>query len=242
MGTIIIRRFIAITLALIVALGGTSSYAATKKPTPKPSVKTSAKAAPKVTKKAAVKKKVVAKKKPVAKKKVVYKRKRVKVAPSPKVAWPPKGFRANGEIYAKVPTSKELLGVLSANPRLSTQMKSCSKFACGAVQVASYPGCTWWEISATVSGPTSETDPTNISYGSLRTTVSPSKAKQIVTVLLVTTEPLKPKVVVGNINITCYHSPRTEAVPTTTYVSTYVVPSPTATIEPTPSPSPTTSS
>ena len=229
MGTLIIRRTLGFCIALALVVGGTPAFAATTKATPKPTVKVTAK--PKVTKKAVVKK-------PVVKKKIVYTRKRVKVAPSPSAAWPPKGFLKNGEIYAKVPTSKELLGVLSANSKLSTQMKSCSKFACGAVQVASYPGCTWWEITANVFGPTSLTDATVISYGSLRTTVAATKAKQIVSVLLITTEPLKPKAVVGNIQITCYHSPRTESVPSTTYVSTYIAPTP----EASPTPSPTTSS
>ena len=230
MGALIIRRSLTLSLALILSLNALPSSAATAKPAPKVTAKATAKptATPKVTKK------------PVAQKRVVYKRKVVKVSPSPTPGWPPKGFLPDGktdEIYAKLPTTKELLGVLSANPNLSKQMKACSKFACGAVQVASYPGCTWWEITADVYGPTSDTDATSVPYGNLRTTIAPTNAKQIVTVLLVSTEPLKPKTIVKNINITCYHSPRTELVPTTSYTSTYVAPTPNPTPTPTPTPS-----
>lgn len=236
MGALIIRRTLTLSLAFILSLSALPSFAATTKPAPKVTTKATAKATakPKVTKKPVAKK-------PVAKKRTVHKRKVVKVPPSPSPGWPPKGFLPDGntdEIYAKLPTTKELLGVLSANPNLSKQMKSCSRYACGAVQIASYPGCTWWEITANVYGPTSDTDATSVPYGNLRTTVAPTKAKQVVTVLLVSTEPLKPKTIVKNINITCYHSPRTELVPTTSYTSTYVVPTPT----PTPTPSSTTSS
>ena len=240
MGALIIRRSLTLSLALILSLNALPSSAATAKPAPKVTAKATAKptATPKVTKKPVAKKPVV--KKPAAKKRVVYKRKVVKVSPSPTPGWPPKGFLPDGkteEIYAKLPTTKELLGVLSANPSLSKQMKACSKFACGAVQVASYPGCTWWEITADVYGPTSDTDATSVPYGNLRTTIAPTNAKQIVTVLLVSTEPLKPKTIVKNINITCYHSPRTELVPTTSYTSTYVAPTPNPTPTPTPTPS-----
>jgi septal ring-binding cell division protein DamX len=126
MGALIIRRTLTLSLAFILSLSALPSFAATTKPAPKVTTKATAKATakPKVTKK------------PIVKKRAVYKRKVVKVSPSPSPGWPPKGFLPDGntdEIYAKLPTTKELLGVLSANPNLSKQMKSCSRYACGAV-------------------------------------------------------------------------------------------------------------
>ncbi len=224
-------------LSIIVAgamIASTSTaLAATTKPTPKPVVKTtvksspqpSAKATPKSTKKAVTKKPVV--KKTTTKKKTIYKRKVVKVSPSPSPKWPPSGFKQNGEVFAKVPTNTELLGVLSAAAALASQVKPCAKFACGAVNIASTNGCTWWEIDSTVSGQLSETDPTIVPYGTLRTTAKGTNPKQIITVLLISTEPLKPKVTVGGINISCYHSPVTEKIPANVY--TVNTPSPSAT-------------
>lgn len=208
----------------------------TKKATVKPTPKPSAKATPKVTKKAVTKKPVTKKpvtkrpvvKKTTVKKRPVYKRKIVKVSPSPSPRWPPttKGWTVNGEVYAKVPTNTELLGVLSAAAALATQVKPCSKFACGAVDIASTTGCTWWEIDSTVSGPLSATDSTIVPYGTLRTTAKGTNPKQIITVLLISTEPLKPKVTVGGINISCYHSPVTEKIPTNVYTLNTPTPSP----------------
>ena len=221
------RGALSILIASAMLASAPVSIAATTKPTPKPTTKATAKA---TTKKPVVKK-------PVAKKKVVYKRKVVKVSPSPAPAWPPRGFHENSKVYAKVPTSRELIGVLSAAKPLAAQVKKCSTYACGAVQVASAIGCTWWEITATVSGPTSDTDRTLKVLGALRTTAVGTKPKQIVTVLLISTEPLKPKVTVGGINVNCYHSPVIGRVPSNGYVANTPTPTPT----PTPSPSPTAS-
>lgn len=225
-------------LSIIVAgamIASTSTVlAATTKPTPKPTVKATAKATPKPTPRPSAKATPKVTKKPVAKKKAaptkkrtVYKRKVVKVSPSPSPKWPPstKGWKINGEVYAKVPTNTELLGVLSAAAALATQVKPCSKFACGAVDIASTTGCTWWEIYSTVSGPLSATDSTPVPYGTLRTTAKGTNPKQIITVLLISTEPLKPKVTVGGINISCYHSPVTEKIPTNVYTLNTPTPS-----------------
>lgn len=153
--------------------------------------------------------------------------------------WPPKGFRANGDVYAKIPTSKELTALLSVSRTLRAQAKTCPVFACGVVQVASRVGCTWWEIESTVYGPRSATDSTRITLGKLRTTVGATAPKKVITIYLRSREPLKPKIVVGGINISCYHSPKTENVPTTTYTRIIKVkPSPTASATPSLAPSP----
>ncbi|MBI3430541.1 MAG: hypothetical protein HY050_10945 [Actinobacteria bacterium] len=239
MGSRIRRGALSFLIASALIASAPLSMAATTKPAPK----LTAKATPKkvITKKPVAKKPVAKKpvaKKPVAKKKRVYK-KRVKVSPSPAPVWPPKGFHENSKVYAKVPTSKELIGVLSAAKPLAAQVKKCSTFACGAVQVASATGCTWWEITATVSGPTSESDRTLKILGALRTTAVGTKPKKIVTVLLISTEPLKPKVTVGGINVNCYRSPITGRVPSNSYVLNTPTPSPSPTASPSASTSPT---
>lgn len=228
MGPRIKGRGLAVIIAAAMILSAPTSLAATSKPTPKPTPKVTTKVTPKKT---VVK---VTPKKTVAKKRVVRKKKVVRVSPSPAPSWPPKGYRANGVVFAKIPTSKELLGVLSAAKALTSQVKNCSKVACGAVQVASAIGCTWWEITSTVSGPTSDSDLTMKPYGNLRTTAKATKPKQIVTILLISTEPLKPLVTVGGINISCYHSPATGRIPSNNYVAI----SPTPIVTPTPSPTP----
>ena len=223
-------------LAIIVAgamIASTSTVlAATTKPTPKPTAKTTAKSTPRPTKKTATKKPVVRKPSP---KKVIYKRKVVKVAPSPSPVWPPKKPFINpqgGEIYYKFPKAQELLGILSAATALSQQIARCTKVACGAVTIASTNGCTWWEIHSTVYGSLSPTDSSPVPYGTLTTTALGSKKKQIFTVFLISTEPLKNNVNVGSLGISCHHDPVTtssQKVPSNIYVVIPPAPTPSAT-------------
>jgi len=250
-------RVLSIIVAVAMIASTSTALAATSKPTPKPTPKATAKSTKKaVAKKPAVKtttkstKKAVAKKstvkktttkkrtvikrpsvkKTTTKKRTVYKRQVVKVSPSPSPTWPPSGFsHPSGEIYYKIPTSKELASLASADALLTSQLQNClpNKFACGVVRLASVTGCTWWEIDSIIYGPLSATDSSIVPYGTLRTTAKGTNAKQIVTVLLISTEPLKPKVTVSGLNISCYHSPVTEKIPTNVY--TINTPSPSAT-------------
>ena len=59
---------------------------------------------------------------------------KVLISPAPK--WPPAGFVFESGVYAKVPSSKQLLSVISAKKSLATQVSDCKKFVCGAVHVA----------------------------------------------------------------------------------------------------------
>ena len=186
-------------LVALLVLGLTSpvATAATTKPTAKPTTKATAKAT--TTKKPVVKKPVVKKpvvKKPVVKKPVVkrkvYVRKKVKPSPSPKPVWPPKGFIENNGVFARVPSGTELVGLLSAKKTLAKTVLLCEASACGAVYVASSTDCTWWEINATVSGP-SYADITNyVPYGTLRTLMPGTSAKTVTPIFQVSTEPLIP--------------------------------------------------
>ena len=165
-----------------------SAYAAS--PTPKASP--SKKATPAVSKSATAKpaassttKKPT--KKPVKKKKV---KKTATPIPSPSPVWPPVRFTANKGIYAKIPTSKELLGLISAKVGLAELVKKCESNACGAVIVAADYRCEWWEIKSTVYG----VDPSDVSkkiaLGKLRTLYGPLSAKTYANIILVSDEPL----------------------------------------------------
>jgi hypothetical protein len=204
----------------------------TKKVTATPSVKASAKASVKVTSKVNAKPsskptakasvttkatskvttKVTAKATASAtatKKKVVYKpipRKKVKLSPSPKPVWPPKGYVKSDDIYAKIPTSKELIGLSSANKKLAGDLKAknCENLTCGAILATSIAGCNYWEFNADVVGPTSDTDKTIIKYGSLISYFGASKPKEITTYILNSEEPIKVGLIVSNIRIACH--------------------------------------
>ena len=195
------------------------THAATTKATPTPTTKTTAK--PSVSAKATAKptatKKAVVKKKP---------RKKITITPSPKPKWPPSGFKANGDVYAKIPTAKELVGTASNSKILTAQLAQkvdgvaiCEKYSCGAVQVASLDGCTWWEVNAKLVGETSATDKTLKTFGSIRTLAGKTTSKQITTILLISQELLELRHVVTNISAICHKNPATEKIPSTTYKS-----------------------
>ena len=195
------------------------THAATTKATPTPTAKASAK--PSVSAKATAKptatKKAVVKKKP---------RKKVTITPSPKPKWPPSGFKANGDVYAKIPNAKELVGTASNSKILTAQLAQkvdgvaiCEKYSCGAVQVAALDGCTWWEVNAKLVGETSATDKTLKTFGSIRTLAGKTTSKQITTILIISQEPLELRHVVTNISAICHKDPATEKIPSTTYKS-----------------------
>jgi len=218
---IAIKRPLGIVIALLLALTALPTHAATTKATPTPTAKTTAKAtakptvSPKATAKAT--KKAVVKKKP---------RKKITITPSPKPKWPPSGFKANGDVYAKIPNAKELVGTASNSKILTAQLAQkvdgvaiCEKYSCGAVQVASLDGCTWWEVNSKLVGETSATDKTLKTFGSIRTLASKTKSKQITTILIISQEPLELRHVVTNISAICHKNPATEKIPSTTYKS-----------------------
>lgn len=126
------------------------------------------------------------------------------ISPPPK--WPPKGFKESNSIYAKIPTKKELAGLVSGKTALFEAIKPCSDVACGSVVVASESACLWWEVLSTVTGPKISDSSTITSYGSLTTKVKGSRAKEQKVILLISQEPIAPKVRVSNINVTCHRS------------------------------------
>jgi cobalamin biosynthesis Mg chelatase CobN len=219
-------RKLSLLLALALAISSTSAFAATKKPTPTPTskvtvkattkatakatVKTSAKPSASATSKTSAKPTATATTKPKPKPKPKP-RKKVKVSPSPKPKWPPVGFEYEAGIYAKIPTSKELVGVISAKGNLASQVAACSKFICGAVQVAAEPGCLWWEVNSKVYGRNKEP------IGALRTIAGQSLAREVKTILLISPEPLESLEYVSSIEVVCHQEAKPEGTESVTF-------------------------
>ena len=234
-----VRQLVALSLCLV--LLGSSAHAAT--PTPKPSSKPSPskKATVEPTGKSTVKPdptkkptKKKATKKPTKKKKKV--KKTATPIPSPSPIWPPVRFTSNKGIYAKIPTGKELVGLISAKRKLAADVVKCSTNACGAVIVAADYSCKWWEIKSTVSGNDPNDPSKKILLGTLRTTYGSLNPNTYANILLISDEPLfmpetldpitltpmppvpRPGIVVGNISATCHKSSANEKIPTNTYL------------------------
>ena len=145
-------------------------------------------------------------------------------SPSPAPKWPPVGFKSNGEVFAKIPTAKVLVGIVSRDKALAKALAKkvdgvpvCEKFSCGAIQVASLNGCTWWEVNAKLVGEVSDQDSTRITFGVIRTLVKASAPKEIVTILLISQEPLELRHRVSGISANCHHDAPSEKIPSTTY-------------------------
>ena len=206
----------ALTLALALIVSSTPAEAATKSPTPKatakPTAKATATAKPSATAKATTTSTAKPTPKPTpTKKKVIKKKKKVRVTPSPKPSWPPKGFSVEGEVYAKVPTAKELVSLISANTYLEKQIKECAKFICGAVQVTAENGCIWWQVVASVS------DGQGVKLGEMTKSFAGSTAKEFKTLLLISPEPLEKGGVAKVTSVICNHVDRDPAVAGSSY-------------------------
>jgi hypothetical protein len=138
-------------------------------------------------------------------------RKKIKVSPSPKPQWPPVDFEYASGIYAKIPTSKELIGVISAKGNLASQVAACSKFICGAVQVASEPGCVWWEVNSKVYAQNKDL------IGNLRTITGASLAREVKTILLISPEPIATSEYVSSIEVACHQEAKPEGTQSVTF-------------------------
>ena len=226
-----------ISILLSTTLISTSSYAAT--PTPKPTATAKPSPTPAASKSgstvqtspsATTSKKPT--KKPVKKKKV---KKTATPIPSPSPVWPPVGFTASNGIYAKIPSGKELLGLISAKIGLATDVKKCETNACGAVIVAADFVCKWWEIKSTVSGVDPSDPNKKVLLGSLRTTYGELGPNTYANILLISDEPLfmatttdpstglpaaavaKNGITVGGIQAICHKSATSEKIPSNVY-------------------------
>ena len=124
-------------------------------------------------------------------------------ATSPKPVWPPKGFKEIDGVFAKVPSTNELIGHLSAKRSLQKFLKECEEFACGAVFVAAERGCTWWEVNSAVR----KVNPNTLTkerIGSLVTYAKGTDSREQGTIFLLSKEPVDLSVSVGNIRVICH--------------------------------------
>jgi hypothetical protein len=160
--------------------------------------------------------KASAKPKPTKKKVIKKKKKRAKVriTPSPKPVWPPKGFSVEGEVYAKVPTAKELVGLISANKALEKRIKECSTYICGSVQVTSEIGCIWWEVISVVS------DGQGGKLGELTSAFGSSEPKEFKTLIIVSPESADNGGAAKIVSVICHHEDRVTSDPTNNYKKT----------------------
>jgi hypothetical protein len=152
--------------------------------------------------------------KPTATKKPVVKKKskaKVRITPSPKPVWPPKGFSVEGEVYAKIPTARELVGLISANTTLEKRIKQCATYICGSVQVASEIGCIWWEIISVIS------DGQGTKLGELNSAFDSSAAKEFKTLIVVSPESAVKGGSAKIISVICHHEDRITTDPKNNY-------------------------
>ena len=227
------RLALFVSVALIAS--SSSALAETKKPTPTPTVKSTAKATAKPTVKPTAKPTVKPTVKPTAKAtakptisasptatttaKATVKpkpkpkpKKTARKTPSPPPKWPPAGFASESGVYAKVPSKEELVGILSPeNSRLAPKVMDCLKFVCGAVLVASEPGCRWWEVNSRVYGQDKSV------IGSLQTISGESKPKEIKTILLISPEPLESLEYITGIEVVCHQEEKPSGYPSVTF-------------------------
>jgi hypothetical protein len=217
---------------LITSLSLASVQAAT--PTPKASTKPTAK----TTAKPATTKKATPSKKPVVKKKKPVVKKTATPIPSPSPVWPPIKFTENKGVYAKIPTGKEILGLISAKVGLANDVQKCEKNACGAVIVAANYTCRWWEIKSSVLAPDINDPKKRVILGNLRTTYGLLSPKTYANILLISDEPiytpgvidpatglvgdpvLRSGITVGNISAICHKADTDEKLPSNTYLPT----------------------
>lgn len=196
---------LALLILISLSLTTTSAIAQTESPSPTPSASqkptATAKAEPVATKTPAATKKPAAKPKP----------KKKKAAPSPKAKWPPRDFISKDGVFAKVPTAKELVGIISATKSLTKKVEECTKFVCGAVQVATQMGCVWWEVNSRVYSQEKEL------IGGLQTVTSGSLPREIKTILLISPEPLDSLEYISNIEVVCHQEAKPAGTPSTSF-------------------------
>jgi hypothetical protein len=156
----------------------------------------------------------------------VVAKKTAKPIPSPSPKWPPTGFKGKDGVYAKVPTRKELIGLLSAKRTLQSNVNNCEEFACGAVIAAAETGCEWWEVNSKVFRTNIEDQNPEL-LGTLITYAKGSAKKVQTTIFLLSEEKLLPEVYLSQIKVVCHRSASDEPKKGNFY-SPLATPSPTA--------------
>jgi hypothetical protein len=156
----------------------------------------------------------------------VVAKKTAKPIPSPAAKWPLQGFKGKDGVYAKVPSSKDVIGLLSAKKSLQPLVKTCEEFACGAVFVAAETGCKWWEVNSTVFR-LNAADLSKEKIGTLITYHKSSKEKEQATIFLVSEAEVTPGTSIASIKVICHRDSANKPKPGNIY-SPIVAPTPTA--------------
>jgi hypothetical protein len=148
----------------------------------------------------------------------IYRRRNVKPLPSPSPKWPPTNFVSGGSVYGKVPSAKELQGVLAGagnKSQLYKDSQSCVSKVCGVLQVASDTACTYWEVDSVLYSDPVAKD----LIGTLHTYAPGTRAKKISTIYLITPVALQDGYFVGSIKANCWTQAPTATIPSNDYVA-----------------------
>ena len=137
--------------------------------------------------------------------------------PSPQPKWPPAGFKGVDGVFAKIPTTRELVGLLSAKTTLQAVVNQCRNFSCGAVVVAATNGCLWWEVNSSVF----QISPSDarVKIGSLSTFESGTGPRVQKTIFLISGADYDGTVSVSNIKVLCHRSTTNQQKPGNIYHS-----------------------
>jgi hypothetical protein len=150
------------------------------------------------------------------------------VPPSPSPAWPPHGFTSVGSAYARIPTGTELVGILSAMKDAASPVSSCSidptkpntpAYSCAAVLVGATERCTWWKVSADISGIDPVDATARVDLGQISVLEPGAPGKTIQTIVLVSPVPLQTGVRFSGIHAMCGIGPSADPVPSNTFIA-----------------------
>lgn len=150
------------------------------------------------------------------------------VPPSPSPAWPPHGFTSVGSAYARIPTGTELVGILSAMKDAASPVSSCSidptkpntpAYSCAAVLVGATERCTWWKVSADISGIDPADATARVDLGQISVLEPGAPGKTIQTIVLVSPVPLQTGVRFSGIHAMCGIGPSADPVPSNTFIA-----------------------
>jgi hypothetical protein len=97
---------------------------------------------------------------------------------------------------------RNLWELISAKGNLASQVAACAKFIRGAVQVATEPGCLWWEVNSKVYAQNKEL------IEIYEQSTGQSLAREVKTILLISPEPLESLEYVSGIEVVCRQEAR----------------------------------
>jgi hypothetical protein len=133
-----------------------------------------------------------------------------------------------GSAYARIPTGTELVGILSAMKDAASPVSSCSidptkpntpAYSCAAVLVGATERCTWWKVSADISGIDPADATARVDLGQISVLEPGAPGKTIQTIVLVSPVPLQTGVRFSGIHAMCGIGPSADPVPSNTFIA-----------------------